>query len=557
MAKPATESNAEHGGFVRVVGAEGSAAVGGEPLNPRCFFCWSILAIVFVALANSASLLRAELPDKLEQLRLKAVDAESSARWLDACHLYDQILKADSTQSDIRERYQTCLRHVHQLRRHRDASFTKTVLRRDAGEALSIYEDLLKGVHDSYYDQDKTQYQRLYQQGLLELRFALEEEAFLQEHLRGVSPQKIRILVRQMESWMTQRVSSAIEARKAAQEVAARAAEMLDLNQTVTILELACGACNGLDEYTFYLTPSQLQYVQASLKGEHVGVGIKLMWMDGKLLISAVHANGPAYEKGLKLGDRIIKIDGQTIEQLGIEGMTSRLMGRQGSTVELEVQSGMSEETLTVKLTRQPVLVPSVEWEAEPREGIGFVRILSFQESTPQEVREAVLQLRMAGMKALIVDLRGNGGGHVRAAVQVTEMFLREGVIASTDSRIPRLKTEYKADNPHAWTMPLVVLIDGETASASELMVGALKEHNRATLVGMPTFGKGSIQCPLTLKQAPSGVWITVARFYSPTNQPYSGRGVTPHIPVGSEEPALQRSEAMRAAINLAMMAPR
>jgi carboxyl-terminal processing protease len=161
-------------------------------------------------------------------------------------------------------------------------------------------------------------------------------------------------------------------------------------------------------------------------------------------------------------------------------------------------------------------------------------------------------------MKALVLDLRGNGGGHIRAAVQVAELFLRDGLIASTDSHDKRFKIEYKANNPDHWREPLVLLIDGETASASELVAGALKEHGRATLVGTPTFGKGSVQCPLALKSAPvGGVWFTVAKFYSPSNQPYSGRGVTPHLVIADDGMALQRAEGMRAAADLVMMMPR
>ncbi len=526
-------------------------------MNRRRTRWWLVPLTAAVLSAFLAAPARAEMPLSPDELRVKAEDARDHGRWLDACYYYDQVLKADPS-SDAHEQFQLCLRRLSQQRRQRDPNF-KAVLGRDLSEALNLYEEVLFHLQRVYVDRDKVQLQKLFQQGLQELRFALREEAFLQEHLRAVSLDRLREFEQQLDLWMNRDVGSLKDARLAAKSIANLGVQILDLGPTVTVLELVCGACTGLVEYSFFLTPSQLQYAQACLKGEHVGVGIKVAWADGKLLVAAVLPNSPALEKGLKPGDRITKIDGQPLDNVGADVIAARLLGRPGTTVELEILSPMLMDTVTVKLERRPVIAPSVEWESEPREGVGYVRILTFQENTPQEVREAVIQLRMARMKALVLDLRGNGGGHVRAAVQVAELFLREGMIAVTDSRVKGFKQEYRANNPSAWTMPLVVIVDGETASAAEILAGALKEHGRATLVGSPTFGKGTIQFPLPLgvESAPSGgIWVTVARSFSPTNQPYSGRGVTPHLIVPNDGD-LQRTEAWRTAMSLTMMMPR
>ena len=141
-----------------------------------------------------------------------------------------------------------------------------------------------------------------------------------------------------------------------------------------------------------------------------------------------------------------------------------------------------------------------------------------------------------------------NGVYTLGLAVGLTVSELTEGTIVVMESPLKKFKNTYKANNASAWTMPVVVLIDGETASAAEVVAGALKENLRATLVGTPTFGKGLVQCPLALETVPSGIWITVARFFSPTNQPYHGRGVTPHIAAGNDGMEGQRAEAWRAA---------
>jgi carboxyl-terminal processing protease len=177
---------------------------------------------------------------------------------------------------------------------------------------------------------------------------------------------------------------------------------------------------------------------------------------------------------------------------------------------------------------------------------IGYVRILSFQKTTPQELRSALLQLRSqpGGLKALVLDLRGNLGGSYEAALQVAELFLPEGVIVYTHSRT---KEEVRrANNPDALAVPMVVLVDGETASAAEIVAGALKDNNRAKLVGQTTFGKGSIQCLMKLDSLKAGLQVTVARFASPEHVFYDAHGVAPHDPVENRMTMMMGADAQR-----------
>jgi carboxyl-terminal processing protease len=177
-------------------------------------------------------------------------------------------------------------------------------------------------------------------------------------------------------------------------------------------------------------------------------------------------------------------------------------------------------------------------------------------------LKDAILRLQAAGMRALVLDLRGNSGGLFKSSVQVAEMFLPDGLIVHTQSRLKEFNESHKSHNPDALTMPLVLIIDGETASSAEVLAGALKENYRARLVGQPTFGKGTIQWVVPLQVVSAGVRITVARFLSPSGQPYTGRGVTPDVIVEVSGDAEQNDEAVRAeahrqALQLLMMMPR
>jgi carboxyl-terminal processing protease len=522
-------------------------------LNTRDGRHWFSVAALALVLTCFLPALQAGLPPKLEDYRSRAAECEKKGQWTEACSLYNQILRSDHSLEDIRERFQVCLRHVHQMRRHRDPSFLKNILSRPLPDALDVYEEVLFRLQANYLEKEKLRPGVLFQQGLQELRFALEDETFLQEHLPGMPLDRIRAFAAQLDQRSTGDVQTVRQAREQARAIGMDALDTLGLEPTVVILEFTCGACNALDEYTFYLTPAMLRFVQASLKGEFVGIGVKVGAVEQRLLVTGVVPGSPADEKGIRPGDRILRLDGQLVEDLSAETVAARLLGKAGTSVELEVLAVGEMLPHVVKAVRQTIHVPSIEWESMPRDGVGYVRILSFQESTVQELKDAILQLQAAQMKALVLDLRGNGGGHLRAAVQVAEIFLTDGNIAFTDSPNKALRNAYKAHNPNELTLPLVVLVNGDTASAAELVAGALKENQRATLVGTTTFGKGSIQYPLTLDTLPSGILLTVAKFSSPSNQPYSGRGVTPHILVDVDLMDAQRAAAWQTAQQLVM----
>jgi carboxyl-terminal processing protease len=182
------------------------------------------------------------------------------------------------------------------------------------------------------------------------------------------------------------------------------------------------------------------------------------------------------------------------------------------------------------------VEVPSVEdvRMADPAAGVAYLKISSFQKTTAADLEAALRRLDAAGMRSLVVDLRGNPGGLLSAAVDVADLFLERGLVVATRGRSPEEDFNYTASRPGTWRMPLVVVIDGESASSSEIFAGAIRDHARGTIVGTRSYGKGSIQGIFPLDSAGVGMRLTTAKFYSPNGHPYSGIGVEPHLAVHS-----------------------
>jgi len=475
------------------------------------------------------SLRAAELTPELKKVLGEAQSYQKEAQekgdyalYIKAWEKYQHIRKADrNPPREVIDGCQFCLRRVQQAHRLREKPLQGLTADLDAKDALNIYVDVLTKLQKRYFDGTKVGLADLFQYGVQEMRFALEDEAFLREQIRpDVKPEAVQALRDELEG-IRPAIKKPADARDQLQRVMLEAGA-LGARPTAVLVEFVSGACNALDEYTGYLSPRRLAEVEADLNGKFVGIGVSVAYNGKQLVIRDVYADSPAYMK-LFAKDVILTIDEQKADP-------AKLDGEEGTTVVLEVRRPSEGMTYKVEVARRPVAVPSVDVETMPNPyGVGYVRLYSFQKSTPQEMRSALMQLRSqpTGLKSLILDLRGNQGGSFDAALQVAELFLSEGVIVYTNSRMK--ETPRRANNPDAFTVPLVVLVDGDTASAAEVVAGALKDNKRATVVGQATFGKGSIQCLVPLDRLKAGLQVTVARFSSPERVPYDGHGVTPH----------------------------
>jgi carboxyl-terminal processing protease len=310
-------------------------------------------------------------------------------------------------------------------------------------------------------------------------------------------------------------------------------------------LEFVTAAAGGLDEYSAYLTADQLRDVYSQIEGNFVGLGVELKADRGALLIVHVIPGSPAERAGIKDGDRIVAVDGRSTGELSTDEAAALLTGEEGSYVRVTaVTPGQEPRSLNVR--REHVEVPSLEdisivdatfnsakgLNLTPQQlaaGVAYIRIPAFQKTTSRDLDAALWDLHSKGMRTLVLDLRGNPGGLLTAAVEVADKFLQQGGIVSTRGRSPQEDFNYQAHYGGTWRVPLVVLIDGDSASASEIFAAAIKDNNRGVIVGQRSYGKGSVQGIFPLGYGGAGVRLTTALFYSPNGQKIAKNGVTPN----------------------------
>jgi carboxyl-terminal processing protease len=308
------------------------------------------------------------------------------------------------------------------------------------------------------------------------------------------------------------------------------------------------------------------------IDGNFVGLGVELKLDDqaGGLLLVNVLKGGPAFEAGIQPGDRILEVDGTPLAGLDLDAAANKLQGVEGSEVVIKVQSAATGAMRGYRLVRRPVEVQSVSVArlVDPAAGIGYIQLTGFQKTSTVELQAAIADLERQGMRYLVLDLRGNPGGLLNISVEIADRFLAGGQIVSTRGRAPGQSQVYRATGRPLWRMPLAVLVDHDSASASEILAGALQDNHRAVVIGERSYGKGSVQSIFPLRAATAGLKLTTAKFYSPTDRAYSEQGVTPDTvvrtaarPKGETDPndlpALnfgkpERDPVLRAAIELA-----
>ncbi len=305
---------------------------------------------------------------------------------------------------------------------------------------------------------------------------------------------------------------------------------------------LAWGAIRGAlstlnDPYTSFLEPQPRQREKEDLSGRFGGIGAYVTQTeDGRIVLDPMPGQ-PAEQAGIQKGDVVIKVDDTEITpQMTVDEVVNLVRGQVGTVVRLTLRREGLAEPFVVEIVRQEILSPSVEWKMlEGVAGAGYIRITIFSDRTAQELRQAIQELQDQGMERLVLDLRGNGGGLLKAAVDVADEFLDGGVVLFQMEKGDQ-ETAFDAGGGGRWqTGPLVVLVDGGTASASEIVVGALQDRNRATVVGQKTYGKGSVQSVFDLSDG-SSVHITSAQWFTPNRRQISGAGLMPDVEVAISE---------------------
>lgn len=300
----------------------------------------------------------------------------------------------------------------------------------------------------------------------------------------------------------------------------------------------AAGMVQALDDpYTFFVEPQMAEIDENSLAGSFGGIGAEIAVDDeGRYVIANVYRDNPAYAAGIQAGDVILAVDELDVvaSDVGMNELLAAIRGDVGDPVVLTLQRG--DDTLTITVVRAEVLVPSVFWEVlEADDRVGYIQIVRFTTRTAEEVEQAIRALGAERVGAFVVDLRGNGGGLVDAAVDVVSQFVSGGVVLYEQRQGGDERVFSASRGGAALDEPLVVLVDGSTASAAEIVSGALQDRGRATLVGEPTFGKGSVQLILSLSDA-SSLHVTTAEWYTPDRHRIQDQGLTPDVPADAAD---------------------
>lgn len=504
----------------------------------------------FLLLLPGAAAAQAPLPRySLDDVLARGSDFERQQLWQQAAELYERALRLYPDRQDLRDRWKQAERRFSLSRRYHDPSFTGELLELRETTALDLYSEVLRKIQAYYVE--SIDLGRLVEGGYKNLDLALAEAVFLDRHFS----QRQRDLARAIRSGLGSRPRGRIETVEDATVEVARAADLcrqLGFAAPVAVtLEFLSAAGEGLDPYSTHLSPNRLRDLYAMIDGNFVGLGVEVRGASEGLSVVDVLSGSPADEGGLAPGDLIVAVDGQSLAGLSAEDAANRLQGEAGSRVELRIadeKKGMR----SVTLQRREVIVHSIS-EArilDAETGVGYARLSSFQKQTGRELEEAVRQLQAQGMRGLILDVRGNPGGLLDASLHVANRFIDDGVLVSTKGRSWGQSWTHRARPISVWTFPLVVLIDGESASASEIFAGAIKDHGRGTLVGARSFGKGSVQSIFPLRSANSGLRLTTAHFYSPKGNVYQGVGIEPDIkvarprgPLGEERPLPRRAD--------------
>lgn len=291
------------------------------------------------------------------------------------------------------------------------------------------------------------------------------------------------------------------------------------------------GMINSLDPHSSYMTPEALRELQVETKGEFGGLGIHIGIKDGILTVIAPIEDTPAFKAGIKAGDKILKISGESTKNMGLTDAVSKMRGQKGSSIILTIFREGWKETKDFTIVRDIIKIKSVKSKIL-QDGIGYIKITQFQESTGPDLAAALEKLSKEGMTSLIIDLRNDPGGLLNSAVEVTEQFLPPQKLVVYIKSKSGEKTEYFTEGEKPYTdMPMVVLVNQGSASASEIVAGALKDWNRAVIIGVQTFGKGSVQSLIPLSDG-SGLRLTTAKYYTPKGISIQGVGITPDIVV-------------------------
>jgi carboxyl-terminal processing protease len=312
------------------------------------------------------------------------------------------------------------------------------------------------------------------------------------------------------------------------------------------------GMIADLDPHSAFLDPAEFEDIRISTSGKYFGVGIEVGVADGRIVVVTPVDGSPAAKAGIRAGDIILSVDGMPVSAIDLEDTVTRMRGPAGTQVVLGLRRAAEDDPLVIELYRGQVEMRSVRAELLEA-GDAYIRISHFTDATALDLRKALRELERQAegpLSGLVLDLRNNPGGVLDSAVAVADTFLDGGLIVSAEGRMPDARFRINATpGDILGGAPLTVLVNKGSASAAEIVAGALKDHRRATIIGTPTYGKGSVQTIMPLSEG-NAIKLTTSRYYTPSGLSIHARGVTPDVVVeahGSDGEDAQLASALAA----------
>jgi len=494
--------------------------------------------------AHSNPLKEVPLPQPVNQEELNLVllhgtELETEARWMDVLNHYETALQIYRNNGNLIDRYRVARFHYDVGRRFHDSSYLDIIYKSSFVETLNFYEEIISRIQKDYVDLPN--WDKLFRYGIQDINIALSDSGFRNRANLKTAPEKVDTYLETMrktaDGW---EIRNRDDLKNGILRLAEIAQQQIGLNPAIMLMEFICGVVNSLDRYTTYLTPNQLNDQFSLISGNLVGLGVELRSDRESLLIVRVIQGSPAQESGLKDGDRILSVDGISTKGRDTDSAADLLQGAEGSVVRLLIKTGL-KPAREVQITRRQIDVPSVEDVRMINDYLGYVKLTGFQSKTAEEMKTALTELDRRGMQCLVLDMRRNPGGLLQVGIEVANMFIDDGAIVRTRGRQNNSDFAYMATSGNTWKIPLIVLIDEESASAAEIVAGAIRDHKRGVIIGKRSYGKGTIQQILPINSgmagnARVGLKLTVEKFYSPLGWSYSDVGVSPDIPVEIEK---------------------
>ena len=471
-------------------------------------------------------------------------EMERSGQWLEAVRHYERALQRWPNDGDLKYGRRRARVHFRVERRYSDHSFKNSLLGFSQDHALDLFDETAGRIRNSFVD--PLSQLSIVAHGTESLYIALANPGFVEANLppaitdsekqaRKKRIQEFRRLLR--DQYWNKQIYNSQHARSVIVEVTQHASRSLKIAPAAVVMEYVFGGCNSLDDYSGFLTADRLSDLYSNIDGEFVGLGVEMKEeKDLGMLLVNVLPESPASIGGLRKGDRITWIDDRDIRSASIDEAAALMRGQTGSRVKLKIHRQAENRDWEAILIRRAVTVKSIP-VAKIVDGdykIGYIELAGFQKTTASEMEAALAKLSRSGMKALVLDVRGNPGGLLTAAVAVLDKFIDEGVLVSTKGRSGDQNWTYRAHRQGSLDIPLALLTDGDSASASEIVAGAVRDHSRGTIVGRQTYGKWSVQSIFNVGRE-TGLRLTTAKFYSPDGLNHSKVGVEPDVLV--EEP--------------------